>query len=76
MDMQCDLLTSDFNEEGTIALVKEKIRDISDGSFSHRAGALQLGFEKAFEFKKKRRGSGAKLRSNPSVTVSRVVWGG
>jgi hypothetical protein len=62
MEMQCELLTSDFKEEKTIALVKDNIRGISDGSSSHCAGALQLGLEKAFELKKKRQVSGVEER--------------
>jgi hypothetical protein len=65
MDMQCDLLTSDFKNPKTIALMQETIGQISDGSSSHCAGALNLGFEKAFEAKKQ--GSGVLLRcSNTS----------
>ena len=52
--MQCDLLISNFQTQETIGAVKENIRHISNGSSSHRAGALQLGFEKAFELKKKK----------------------
>jgi hypothetical protein len=55
MEAQCDLLVSSFKDHKTIALVKENIRHISSGSSSHRAGALQLGLEKAFELKKKGR---------------------
>ena len=63
MEMQCDLLTSKFRDQKTIGLVKENIKHISDGSASYRAGALQLGFEKAFEFKKKKKQPpGTKLR--------------
>lgn len=52
--MQCDLLVSNFKDQKTITLVKENIEHISNGSSSHRAAALQLGLEKAFEFKKRR----------------------
>ncbi|KAF9785420.1 hypothetical protein BJ322DRAFT_1193974 [Thelephora terrestris] len=55
MEMQCDLLVSDFKDPMTIALVKENIKHISHGSFPHCAGALHLGLEKAFELQKKKR---------------------
>jgi len=55
MEMQCELLTSKHNDPGTIALVKENIGHISDGSSSHCAGALKLGFKKAIELKKQKR---------------------
>jgi len=53
MDMLCDLLISDFRNPTTVALMQEKIGRISDGSSPHCAGALNLGFEKAFELKKR-----------------------
>ena len=63
MEMQCDLLVSNFKDQKTIGLVKENIRQISGGSCSHRAAALHLGLEKAFELKKrKRQASGTRLR--------------
>ena len=63
MEMQCDLLVSKFKDQKTIALVKENIRHISEGSSSHCASALELGFEKAFELKmRKREPPGTKLR--------------
>lgn len=55
MEVQCEFLVSNPNDHKTITLVKEKIRHISDGSSSHRADALQLGLEKAFELKKRKR---------------------
>ena len=55
VEMQSDLLISKFKDPRTIAAVKEKIRHISDGTSSHRAGALQLGFEKAFELRGKKK---------------------
>lgn len=54
MKMECELLTSNFKDPKTIALVKEKIGHISDGSSPHCAGALNLGLEMAFELKKKK----------------------
>ena len=63
LEMQCNLLISDFKDPKTIALVKESIRGTSNGSCLHRVGALQLGLEKAFELrKKKRQPPGVKLR--------------
>jgi len=53
MDMQCDLLISDFRNPTTIASMQENIGRISDGSSPHCSGALNLGFEKAFELKKR-----------------------
>jgi len=53
MDMQCDLLISDFRDPTTITLVQENIGRISHGSSSHHASALKLGFKKALEFKKR-----------------------
>ena len=64
MDMQCDLLISDFRNPTTTALMQENIGHISDGSSPHCAGALNLGFEKAFELKK--RGGYALLRCSNS----------
>lgn len=65
MEMQCDLLISNLKNEKTIALVKENIRRISDGSSSHCAGALNLVLEKAVRSKKET--MGVKLRcSYPS----------
>ena len=48
MEMQCDFLVKNMKDPKTIALVKENIRRISDGSSSHCAGALGLILEKAF----------------------------
>ena len=55
MEAQCELLISNFNDSKMIAIVKENIRRISDGSSSHCAGALNLGLKKAFELKKQKR---------------------
>jgi len=44
MEMQCDLLISDFRNPTMITLMQENIGHISDGSSSHCAGALKLGF--------------------------------
>jgi len=56
MDMQCDLLISDFKNPTTIALMEENIGHLSDGSSPHCVSALNLGFKKAFELKKRNRG--------------------
>jgi len=53
--MECELLVSSFKDPKTITLVKENIRNSSDGSSSHRAGALKLGLRKALELKKKKK---------------------
>lgn len=55
MGMECELLISNFKDPRTIALVKETIGRISDGSSPHCAGALKLGLKKAFELKKQKR---------------------
>ena len=55
MEMQCELLVSNFKDPKTIQLVKENIARISDGSASHSGGALKLGLKKAFELKKQKR---------------------
>ena len=70
LGIQCDRLISDFKGPKTIALVREKIRQIPDGSLSHCASALNLVFQKAFELRKKRRHPPwAKLRcSNPGCS--------
>jgi len=56
MEMECELLLSNFKDPKTIALVKENIGRISDGTSSHCAGALKLGLKKGFELKKQQRG--------------------
>jgi len=55
MEIQCELMISKFRDPKTIALVKEKIGNISDGSSSYCAGALKLGLKKAFELKNQNR---------------------
>ena len=55
MEIQCELLVSNFKDPKTVALVKKNIKHISDGSSSHCAGALKLGLKKAFELKKQKR---------------------
>ena len=54
-EMECELLVSNFKDTKAVALVKENIGQSSDGSSSHRAGALKLGLRKAFELKKQKR---------------------
>lgn len=56
MEMECQLLISNFKDPKTIGLVKARIRNISDGSSSHCAGVLKLGLKKASELKKQNRG--------------------
>lgn len=55
MDVQCDLLVSDFKNLSTMAQVQTSIKEMFDGSFPHRAAPLRCGLEKAFELKKKKR---------------------
>jgi len=54
MEMECELLTSNFKDPKTIGLMKESIGHISEGSSSYCAGTLKFGFKKAFELKKKK----------------------
>jgi len=54
-EMQCELLISTFQDQKTIARVKENIKHISDGSLSHCGNPLKLGLKKAFELKKKKK---------------------
>ena len=69
MEMQYDLLISNLKNEKTIALVKENIRRISDGSSSHCAGAPNLVLEMAVRSKKETKG--VKLRCGHP----RCTWG-
>ena len=62
-EMEFELLISNAKNPKTIALVKENIGHISDGSLSHCTGSLKLGLKKAFDLKKqKRQPPGVKLR--------------
>ena len=64
--MQGDLLIPNLKNPKTVALLKENIRHIPDGSLSHCASALNLVFNSAFELKKKKRPPpGPKFRSFP-----------
>ena len=76
MEMECELLTSNFKDPKTITLVKENIGHISDGSSSHRTGALKLGLKKAFELKKqKRQPPGALLQCTGPKYGYYCEWG-
>ena len=55
MEMECEVLISSFKDPKTIALVKENVGQISDGSSSHRASALKLVLKKGFELKKQKK---------------------
>lgn len=67
LEMECDLLISNFKVPKTIGLVKHNIRQISEGSSPHCAGALKLGLDKALMRRKNT--NSAKLRcSNSSCT--------
>ena len=55
MELQCKLLVSEFNNPTSVALVKENIGQMSDGSLSFRAGALKVGLRQAFDLKKRGR---------------------
>lgn len=52
LEMECELLISNFKNPKTIDLVGENIGRISSGSSSHAANALKLGLKKAFDRKK------------------------
>ena len=66
-EMQFDLLISNSKNPKTIALVKENIGHISDGSLSHCAESLKLGLKKAFDLKKQnKQPPGVKLRCSSS----------
>ena len=69
MEMECELLISNFKGPKTIALVKEKIGHFSDGSSSYCTGALKLGLKKAFKLN---RPPGVRLR----CTYSSCAWYG
>ena len=55
MDFQWDLLIANFKDPKTVALVRDRVEDISPDSSSHRASVLKVALKKAFELKKKRR---------------------
>ena len=67
MEMECQLLISNFKGPKTIALVKENIGRFSDGSSPYCAGALKLGFKKAFKLS---RPPGVQLR----CTYGSCAW--
>ena len=52
MEVQYKLLISNFKDPKTIALVKDTVGRVSDGSSSFHAGAMKLWLKNAFEFKK------------------------
>ena len=67
MEVQCELLISNFKDPKTIALVEETIGHISDGSSPHSADALKLWLKKAFEVKQQKKlGPGVLLRCSRS----------
>ena len=68
MEMECEVLISNFKDPKTIGLMKENVGQISDGSSSHRASALKLVLKKGFELKKQKR--------QPPGVFLRCVWGG
>ena len=55
MDFQWDLLIANFKDPKTVALVRDRVDDISPGSSFHRASVLKIALKKAFELKKKKR---------------------
>ena len=55
MDFQWDLLIANFKDPKTVALVRDRVDDISPDSSSHRASVLKVALKKAFELKKKTR---------------------
>ena len=67
MDVQWDLLVAKPNHPGMVALVRDKIEDISPGSSSHRAGVLKVALKKGFELKKKKREPPGVLLQCPNI---------
>ena len=67
MDVQWDLLVAKPNHPGMVALVRDKIEDISPGSSSHRAGVLKVALKKGFELKKKKRQPPGVLLRCPNI---------
>ena len=61
-EAQCNLLMSNSRDPKTIALVKENIGHIFDGSLPHCADLLNLGLKKAFDLKKQERQPSVMLR--------------
>ena len=51
LEVECELLISNFKTAKTIDLVDENIRHISNGSSPHSTNALKLGLKKAFNRK-------------------------
>ena len=66
MEMECELLISNFKNPKTIDLVNDNIGSISDGTSSHSANALKLGLKKAFDLKKSLPQNCTKLRCTSS----------
>lgn len=77
IEVQCDLLISNFRDPKTITLLKENIGHIFDGSLSHCVDTLTLGLRKALDLKKQRIGvklrcswAGCSLNSDPVLYSS------
>ena len=51
MEIECDFLAQNFKNLKTVALLKEKIRRISDESSPNCAGTLDLVLQKVFQSK-------------------------
>ena len=82
LEMECELLISNFKNPKTIELVGENIGRISRGSSSDAANALKLGLKKAFDRKKispgvKLQGSyaGGAWYSNPGMYSTMTSYG-
>jgi hypothetical protein len=74
MEMQCDLLMSNSEDQKTMALVNENIENISGRPLSYRGDSLKLGLWKAFDLQKqkqkqKQQPPAAKLRCSRSSCV-------
>ena len=67
MEMQCELLISDFDDPKTIALVKETIEQLSEGPYC--ASALKLWLKMGFE--RRRQKAGVLLRCTNSSCSTR-----
>ena len=64
MDIQWDLLVAKPNHPGMVALIRDKIEDISPWSSYQRAGVLKVALKKAIELKKKKKEPRVLLRCN------------
>ena len=74
MEMECELLISQFKDSKTIELVNQNIGQISGGSSSHSAGALKLGLKKAFDLKKQKQQPPPPVGGSLLCTSPNCAW--